>query len=60
MFGQRPSRMLGVTDQALALDLDVAAAGRVLMHETGADRQQTVIFGQPERQPGLKRRLDQI
>jgi hypothetical protein len=52
--------MLGITDQALALDLDVAAAGRVLLHESGADHQQTVIFGQPERRPGIKRRLDQI
>jgi hypothetical protein len=38
MFGQRPSRMLGLQDDTVALDLDLAACEHILRLETEAAR----------------------
>lgn len=62
-FAQRPSRMLGISDPVLALDLDLAAAGRLLHHDSGADRggSPEVVFGAPEQKTaGQRIRLDQF
>jgi len=52
--------MLGVTDPVTALDLDVAAAGRLLLHDSGAVREREVVFGEPDRARGTRVSLDEI
>ena len=55
MFSQRPSKMLGIEDAAVALEIDTAAATRLLM-ERGAGDDDEELEDVPLERPKSKAR----